>query len=236
MVCYVKNGSKGVIVKAIQVKLNSLGYYKGKIDSSSGPVTVQAIKNYQKNKRLAVDGCVGPITWKSLFGVDYPNTKKSTAATYNSDKTAFMKSLAKAISGGFNNLTGCYNLIKKNETYKFGIGDTVAQAGAVANLLKNVGNNCVDYAQLLHAVVDDLNKVAGTDYKVRYVRTYCTKDKVGHVYIEVQGGEFAKGRWTPVDGAAGASPGSKYPIGKAWCMDYPDKIYNQEYLERDDGI
>ncbi|MDP1553711.1 MAG: peptidoglycan-binding protein [Methanobacteriaceae archaeon] len=79
MVCYVRNGSKGVMVKAVQVKLNSLGYYKGKIDSSSGPVTVQAIKNYQKNKRLVVDGCVGPITWKSLFGVDYPNTVKKTA-------------------------------------------------------------------------------------------------------------------------------------------------------------
>ena len=232
MVCYVRNGSKGVIVKAVQVKLNSLGYYKGKIDSSSGPVTVQAIKNYQKNKRLVVDGCVGPITWKSLFGVDYPNTVKKV--TYNSDKDPFLKSLAAAIGGRFNTLTECYNLIRKNESYANYQLDQKAQAQAVASLAKNTGLNCVDYSQIMAAVCDKLNNVAKKGYTYRYVRTYCSVSKTGHVYLEAKGAELGT-KLVAVDAAAGASAGSKYKIGNAWCMNYPDKIYNQEYLKLDDG-
>jgi len=38
----------------------------------------------------------------------------------------------------------------------------------------------------------------------------------------------------PVDPVAGAD--SKYPIGKAWCQDYPNKTYNPDYANKDDGI
>lgn len=232
MVCYVKNGSKGVIVKAIQVKLNSLGYYKGKIDSSSGPVTVKSIKDYQKSKKLIIDGCVGPITWKSLFGVDYPNTVKMV--NYNSDKDPFLKSLAAAIGGKFNTLTEAYELIRKNESYANYQLDKKAQAAAVASLAKNTGLNCVDFSQIMAAVCDKLNKVANKGYSYRYVRTYCVKSKTGHVYLEVKGAELGASL-VNVDAAAGASAGSKYKIGRAWCQDYRDKIYNQEYLKLDDG-
>lgn len=169
----------------------------------------------------------------------YPNTvtleAEPVVATYNSDKDLFLKSMALAIGGGFNTLTGCYNLIRKNEAYRFALGDAFGQAKAVENLLRDVGNNCVDYAQLLTAVAQALNKVASKGYITRYVRTYCVKSEVGHVYIEVKGGEFG-GSWVAVDGAAGASAGSKYPIGEAWCQSYPNKIYNQSYLLLDDGI
>lgn len=236
MVCYVKNGDKGVMVKAVQVKLKANGKYNYQIDSNAGPKTIQGIKDYQKSKGLVVDGCVGPITWKSLFGVDYPNTiKKSTAVTYNSDKTDFLKRMATAIGGKFNTLEECYDLIRKNEDYRFYVGDKYAQKDAVDNLQKGIGDNCVDFSQLLKAVADDLNKVAKKGYETRYVRTYCTKDKVGHVYLEVRGGEFSKSFWTSIDGAAAASDGSKYPIGKAWCQEYKDKIYNPDYLKLDDG-
>jgi len=241
MVCYVKNGSKGVMVKAVQVKLSSLGFYKAKIDSIAGPITVAAIKAYQKSKKLVVDGCIGDITWKSLFGVPYPQTvKKSTssgsaAPIYNSDKDPFLKSLAAAIGGKFNSLTEAYNLIRKNESYANYQLDQKAQAEAVASLAKNTGLNCVDYSQIMAAVCDKLNKVAKKGYSYRYVRTYCVKSKTGHVYLESKGAELGTS-WVAVDAAAGASAGSKYQIGKAWCMDYPDKIYNQDYLKLDDGI
>jgi hypothetical protein len=241
MVCYVKNGSKGVMVKAVQVKLSSLGFYKGSIDSWCGPVLTAAIKNYQKNKKLVQDGCVGEITWKSLFGVPYPQTvKKSTssgsaAPVYNSDKDPFLKSLAAAIGGKFNTLSECYNLIRKNESYANYQLDKKAQAEAVASLARNTGLNCVDYSQIMAAVCDKLNEVAYKGYAYRYVRTYCVKSKTGHVYLESKGAELGQS-WVSVDAAAGASAGSKYPIGKAWCSDYPEKIYNQDYLKLDDGI
>jgi len=31
-----------------------------------GPMTAAAVKAYQKAHNLAVDGTVGPVTWKSL--------------------------------------------------------------------------------------------------------------------------------------------------------------------------
>lgn len=235
MVCYVKNGSKGVIVKAVQVKLQGLGFYKARIDSSCGPVTVTAIKNYQRAWKLITDGCVGPLTWKSLFGVDYPNTTKTTTpVSYNSDKDPFLKSLAAAIGGRFNTLSDAYELIRKNESYANYQLDKKAQAQAVASLAKNTGLNCVDFSQIMAAVCDKLNKVANKGYSYRYVRTYCVKAKTGHVYLEAKGAELGK-VYIEVDAAAGASKGSKYKIGNAWCMDYPDKIYNQEYLKLDDG-
>lgn len=149
------------------------------------------------------------------------------STSYQSDKTAFLKALAAAIGGKFNTLTECYNLIRANETYKFEIGDTAKQAKAIENLKYNVGNNCVNYAQLMKQAADELG-----GYESDFVRTYCVKSKVGHVYIRARGRELGNS-WVNVDAAAGASAGSKYQIGKAWCQDYPDKIYNQEYLFKD---
>ncbi|MCC8066403.1 MAG: glucosaminidase domain-containing protein [Clostridiales bacterium] len=68
----VKNGSSGNDVKLLQRLLKSNGCKgaDGKaltIDGSAGANTVAAIKTYQKNKGLSVDGCAGPKTWKSIL-------------------------------------------------------------------------------------------------------------------------------------------------------------------------
>ena len=39
------------------------------VDGSFGRSTDEAVRKYQKNKGLAVDGSVGPATWASLLGV-----------------------------------------------------------------------------------------------------------------------------------------------------------------------
>lgn len=67
-----KLGSKGAEVREIQRKLQALSYYKGPIDGIFGGGTQAAVKAFQKSKRLAVDGIVGPITWKALFGKRIP--------------------------------------------------------------------------------------------------------------------------------------------------------------------
>lgn len=66
MVIY-KTGSKGDEVKSIQERLKELGFYKGPIDGNFGGGTEAAVKAFQKNKKLEVDGSVGPITWNALF-------------------------------------------------------------------------------------------------------------------------------------------------------------------------
>ena len=70
-----KNGSKGEQVKAMQVLLIGYGYKmenNGKVygaDGSFGGATDKALRSYQKDKGLDVDGICGPKTWAKLLGV-----------------------------------------------------------------------------------------------------------------------------------------------------------------------
>jgi len=61
-----KNGSRGQEVKDIQTKLKSLGYYTGAVDGIFGVNTERAIKAFQRDKGLTVDGIAGPNTLKAL--------------------------------------------------------------------------------------------------------------------------------------------------------------------------
>lgn len=62
------NSSSTLLVSGIQDKLLSLGFNPGIIDGIFGNKTLAAVQSFQKTKGLAVDGIVGPITWKALFG------------------------------------------------------------------------------------------------------------------------------------------------------------------------
>lgn len=53
-------------IKAVQTKLNSLGYDCGIPDGVAGVKTKNAIKAFQKNKKLTADGIAGPATRKAL--------------------------------------------------------------------------------------------------------------------------------------------------------------------------
>ena len=66
-----KKGSKGASVKALQILLIGNGYSCGTYgaDGSFGSATDTAVRNFQENNRLVVDGIVGPATWRKLLGV-----------------------------------------------------------------------------------------------------------------------------------------------------------------------
>jgi tetratricopeptide (TPR) repeat protein len=50
----------------IQTALKNAGLYHGVVDGKIGPVSLRAIKTFQKFRGLEVDGKVGPKTWKAL--------------------------------------------------------------------------------------------------------------------------------------------------------------------------
>ena len=50
----------------IQTALKNAGFYQGNIDGEVGPMTREAIRQFQNNNGLAVDGKVGPKTWALL--------------------------------------------------------------------------------------------------------------------------------------------------------------------------
>lgn len=60
-----KSGSMGSSVKELQQKLNSKGYSLN-CDGIFGAKTIAAVKAFQKDNRLVVDGIVGTKTWAEL--------------------------------------------------------------------------------------------------------------------------------------------------------------------------
>jgi hypothetical protein len=65
-------GSSGEEVHRIQERLRALNLYRGPLDGDFGGGTEAAVKAFQAQNRLKVDGQVGPITWRSLFSQDIP--------------------------------------------------------------------------------------------------------------------------------------------------------------------
>lgn len=63
----VKSGTRGTETGIVQFKLNSMGYNCGKADGICGQKTIEAIKRFQKNNGLAVDGIAGKNTFSKLF-------------------------------------------------------------------------------------------------------------------------------------------------------------------------
>ena len=64
----IRKGSKGTYVKECQNDLIKLGYDVGKTgaDGKFGNCTDKAVKAFQKDKKLKVDGIVGAKTWEEL--------------------------------------------------------------------------------------------------------------------------------------------------------------------------
>lgn len=60
-------GSSGEDVKELQKALNKVGFSLD-VDGKFGAKTQSAVKSYQKNRGLSVDGIVGNNTWTSLYG------------------------------------------------------------------------------------------------------------------------------------------------------------------------
>lgn len=62
----IRYGDKGDDVRAVQEALTFLGYSPGAIDGIFGPLTNEAVRRFQSDQRIAVDGIVGPETISAL--------------------------------------------------------------------------------------------------------------------------------------------------------------------------
>jgi len=61
-------GSGGESVIELQTRLIALGYTLGAVDGEFGPRTDAAVRQFQADQGLDVDGIVGPYTWAALQG------------------------------------------------------------------------------------------------------------------------------------------------------------------------
>jgi peptidoglycan hydrolase-like protein with peptidoglycan-binding domain len=61
-----RNGSSGEAVRELQVALQETGHSPGAIDGVFGAQTEAAVKAFQQDRGIAVDGVVGLITWRNI--------------------------------------------------------------------------------------------------------------------------------------------------------------------------
>lgn len=71
-----KRGSRGMIVREIQRALCGAGHHVGILDGIFGPMTEDAVKAFQKEKGLFVDGIVGPATLAKLIPCRWKKSKR----------------------------------------------------------------------------------------------------------------------------------------------------------------
>ncbi len=79
---FLKKGDEGPEVRALQEKLRIAGFYYGNANGIFGPITEEAVKQFQEAYNLDVDGIVGPATLAKLpqagIGGGEENSKQPT--------------------------------------------------------------------------------------------------------------------------------------------------------------
>jgi peptidoglycan hydrolase-like protein with peptidoglycan-binding domain len=78
-----KKGSTGLAVKQLQQALRDLGYHPGAADGEFGSKTEAAVKSFQADHDIAVDGIVGDITWLNIDEADTSNPTIKKGSTGN---------------------------------------------------------------------------------------------------------------------------------------------------------
>ncbi|TYR79311.1 L,D-transpeptidase family protein [Priestia megaterium] len=91
-----KKGDRSSAVQDLQRKLTSIGYDTKGIDGIFGSNTDIAVRKFQKDHGLAVDGIVGPATYKALGG----NTKPPAKPTPGKDSSLNTSQMLKQGSRG----------------------------------------------------------------------------------------------------------------------------------------
>ena len=61
-----QEGAKGRHVETLQGRLKKLGFNPGPVDGAFGPMTENAVRDFQRDAGLPVNGNVGPKTWAAL--------------------------------------------------------------------------------------------------------------------------------------------------------------------------
>ncbi len=96
-------GNRGQEVESLQTDLQELGYYTYNLDGIFGPITEDAVKNFQAEKGLTVDGLVGPETFKALSStstnsVDVQSTSDTSASDDQASESGIV-SIAESLIG-----------------------------------------------------------------------------------------------------------------------------------------
>ena len=92
-----KNGSEGSAVKEFQQLMKDLGYYDGPVNGKFGPLTEEAVKEFQQKANLTVDGVAGSETLAKLHEKKSASSAGNVSAYRNGDEGAEIKKIQTAL-------------------------------------------------------------------------------------------------------------------------------------------
>lgn len=122
-----KLGSEGADVKRMQQRLKNLGYYTGSVDGDFGAGTEVAVRDFQANNGLSVDGKAGKRTLEVLYS---ENAKKKTATSVTAKPTA-------STSTGASSTTSTQNTATMYTNGKTDIYLRLGSSGSQVKILQN---------------------------------------------------------------------------------------------------
>ncbi|UOR13691.1 C40 family peptidase [Halobacillus amylolyticus] len=96
-----KKGDQGDKVKAVQSELKDHGYYTYNLDGIFGPITEDAVRNFQADHGLKVDGLVGQKTFAALSADNLASNESTTNETASNTpaQQSDIVSVAKSVLG-----------------------------------------------------------------------------------------------------------------------------------------
>lgn len=99
----IRKGNKGDVVRECQRMLDKLGYNLGicGVDGDYGTATDAAVRAFQREHGLVVDGVCGPMTWDALDKAVNQSGQKPAEKTYTVMITGLDKTQAEAIAGNY---------------------------------------------------------------------------------------------------------------------------------------
>ena len=81
-----KRGSRGDLVRQLQTRLRSWGYYSGTVDGVYGAKTESAVRTFQKRNGLTADGTAGSATQSRLYANNAVTAQVAKASADNGER------------------------------------------------------------------------------------------------------------------------------------------------------
>lgn len=132
-----RNGSQGNFVYLLQFILNQYGYNLS-VDGIFGTRTLNAVRDFQRNNSLSVDGLVGNNTWKTLLTLPpYPLLKQNYRGAY----VTFLQQLLESNLYPVGGIDGIFGTRTLNAVQAFQQANGLTVDGIVGNNTWNALTN-----------------------------------------------------------------------------------------------
>jgi hypothetical protein len=213
-------GSRGPEVAQIQQQLTQLGLYSGTADGVFGGGTDSAVRTFQSNAGLTVDGRVGPETWAALFN--------GAAAPEPTMTTQPLNHQCLALTGGFETnqpppdcfagLSGDFD----EQGISFGALQWNIGQGTLQPLLLKMNQNCPSVlTQVFGPNYSTLVAVLQEPLDQQLVWARSIQDPIRHTLFEPWKGQFqALGRTQPFQDIETESAAGIFTAALAMCNEY----------------